>query len=332
MARKTTKRPGASKPGKGSSPNKAAAKQQLVAVSQNTSARISSTPKTHSMVRDVHAACSMSDPFCGHANGAKYLAESTSRTLAYQNHFRYTLSTNASGSATTIMTPGYNVFAAYGTVTGSSAAYTTYIATGGVITAAAYRIVSWGCKLRKISAPLTSSGMVRIRGFGDKDGVNLATVDIATYNCDSFEDLPLSECRDVCIIGRRTDITHQTMRTPDSTNPGPNVANWVSPGWNTYVVSVDGGPASTGVLDLEFYVNYEVTFFDNSTNAQLCTPPRAPNPVAVVAANAVYTASSGIFKAGVQSAAKWIERTAASAIATYFGGPAAGAVVARIVD
>lgn len=302
-------------------------------LAQSSQGMRTTNPKVSSQLsRHVHAVCSITDPFCQHANGAKYFVESSARTLPFQNHFRYTLATNSEGYGSVIITPGYNVFTALGAMTGGTAAYTTYLSTGGIASPATYRIVSWGVKVRKISAPLYASGMVRIRGFAVKDGSTLGSVVINTYNCDASEDLPLQSCAEMCVVGRRIDYTHTKFNAPIATNPGSSVTDWVSPGWAAYTISIDGGPASTGVFDLEFFVNYELTFSDSDSNALLCTPPLPPNPAASAAASAVYTAGKGIFTNGVVAAAKWIEGKAATAVATYFGGPAAGRAAAMLVD
>lgn len=321
--------PSKAKPTKAKRPAVKAANLNLVPQAPRTSPQ----PRPSGQLsRHVHAVCSITDPFCQHANGAKYFVESSSRTLTFQNHFRHSIATDAAGYASVMITPGYNVFAALGTTVGTTAYFTTYLSLAGIASPATYRIVSWGVKVRKISAPLYASGMVRVRGFAVKDGPSLAAVIPQTYNCDTSEDIPLQSCTDMCIIGRRMDYTHTKFNSPYATNPGSTVTDWVNPGWTAYLISIDGGPPTTGVFDLEFYVNYELTFDDSNSNALLCTPPLPPNPAASAAASAVYTASKGIFTQGVVSAAKWIENKAATALATYFGGPLAGRAAAMILD
>lgn len=285
-------------------------------------------PRTRIAARDVQRVCSITDPFCSHANGAKLFSNSSARTIAHQLHGRGSLPTDANGNASMLVCPGYSLFYCVGSVAGSTATYTTLGGGTAFFNAATFRIVSWGVKLRKISAPLSTSGMLRVRTFGDKFGTNFANISTSSYNCDSFEDLPLSNANEVCVVGRRLDHTFSKFSSVGATNPTSNVSDWVSPGWGAVQISVDGGPPSTGVVDFEFYVNYEVTLADSDNLAQLATPPVPDHPLATAAANAVYTASSGIFTSGVKAFASFVERTAAKALTSYVGGPGAAAMVA----
>lgn len=281
---------------------------------------------------DVSKVCSITDPFCAHANGAKLFSSSTGRTLPHQFHGRISLSTDSNGMSSMLVLPSYNILYGLGTVTSPNAAYTTISGAGPTLAATSYRIVSWGLKLRKISAPLYAAGMVRIRTFGNKNGTDFASIPLSAYNCDTFEDVPLSTASEICVIGRRLDYTYSKFVTLAASNPTNNVTDWVAPGWGAVQIVVDGGPVTTAVLDVELFFNYEITLADSDALMQLSTPPVADHPVATAAANAVYTSSKSIFINGVQQASKFIERTAITALATYFGGPAMGRGAALLVD
>lgn len=295
------------------------------------SGRVTTIKKNPQSVKNaVSAICSISDPFCIHAYGAKGLSGSSARTLAYQWHSRRTLTTDATGSAAVLYAPGYVAVSFPATVAAGIATYTTSHIDAPSLSATTYRIVSWGLKIRRICAPLSSAGMLRVRGFATTHGSYLETIPTATYNCDVSEDIALQDAKEVCIVGRRIDQTHGFMRMPTDTNQTTQIEYWRAPGWCCYQIAIEGGPVSVATLDIEIFINYEVAFEDTSSMGLLTTTAPPPNPVASAAADVVYNAGKGIFSTGLAAASRWIENKAAMAIGSYFGGPA-GAMAMRAI-
>jgi hypothetical protein len=283
------------------------------AVARNVARPTKSVPRAPSVSGDVarhtRTVCSISDPFCDHANGAKFVGSTTARTLPWRFHTRFTLSSDTNGYAAHIFTPGYAAFGSDGTV---AAGVATFGSNPAISTPSCqdYRIVSWGVKIRKIVAPLSASGMVRIRIYPATGGSALGVVTYANYNCSQSEDIPVSNANEVVIVGQRLDYTHARMRTPATTNPGGLVTDWVAPGWAAVIVGIDGAPASTPILDLELFANFEVSFNDSDSLSLLTTPPLPVDPVSVNVSDNIYNAGRAIFTAGAQQASKYIENKA----------------------
>lgn len=228
----------------------------------------------------IERICSLNDPFCPAANGMKLLDANPIRTIPYQYHQRFNLTTDASGNVAQLFLPGLTyAFSTAGTVTGSSAVFTTLLAGGVFSNVQNYRIVSYGLIFRKVTTPLTSSGMVRFRIFSPTTGAPLTTVDTGTYNCSHYHDVPLAVCNEQTVIIPKTDESYKFWRSPATTNPTANVTDWVSPGFAAVLVSVTGGPVTTTVVDCEVVINYEIILSDSDGSMQLATTAKRADPV-----------------------------------------------------
>jgi hypothetical protein len=222
----------------------------------------------------------------------------------------------------------YNIDTPAATFTGNVANFSNALTTANRLTGCSqYRITSYGIRVRHISAPLYASGMVHVRGFSDKVGSGLTAVDMAGYNCDFSEDVPLQEAREIAVIGRRTDIKAASFQTLAGTTPSAAISTWDGPGWGAITVSVIGGPASTSVLQYEIFLNMEVTFLDNESLSLLTTPPPHASSLLTDATNTLYSEGKSVFLQGAKQAGAWVVNSAAKALAASLamrvGGPAA---------
>lgn len=290
------------------------------------SSQPSKGPMTAIRSKLMKSVCALTDPFCSHAIGSKYPDASSAKTLAFTKREMITLATIATGQCNVFVAPSYGPFNPYsvGGVGGGLSACTPPIAAAHVPVAGvtSYRIVSWGLKLRRISAPLSSAGMVHIRIFADEDWSTLGTFDTLSLARSVTYDIPLQDCKDLAIVGPRgsqrpeavySEITNATL----SLN-GPA-------GFNAVNIYVDGAPASVGVLSVEFIFHYELLFDDTSSMQFFATKAPPASPIVVAAANLVTSTSENIFEKGVSMVGKYIERKAMMALGGFLGGPAGAA-------
>jgi hypothetical protein len=276
----------------------------------------------------VEQVCGLNDPFCPAANGAKQPDNSGIRSLSYPIHQRYSITTDANGDGGILFVPQYFYNPALvGTFTGTSGVFGPFVAGTRLSGVTAYRIVSWGVKVKRVCAPLTSSGTVYIRGYADKDGANMVTTDTAAYNSDFSSDAALQDCREIAVIGRRTDETSMLFRPIYDSTPTTNLVDWESPGWGPISISVNGGPVSVAVLNVEFFMNMELTFSDAETLGLLMTPSPPYNDILVDAAKKVSSEAKSVFLEGAREAGAYVVNKAAKALATALamkmGGPRA---------
>lgn len=265
-------------------------------------ASLTVSPRPREMKQNINAehVCALTDPFCKHAEGVKYPDSSSARTLAYGAHFRGLMGTDATGNAANLFCPAFDLGTAVGTISGGQANYTTMVAntTSGLVPIG-YRIVLMGIRIRNMTAPLNASGMVYIRGFPAQNGSTLTAIPLQSYNCDFFADIPLQSINTnghTDIVFKRTDhMASVQFVSPNETNPNANVSSYIAPGWGTVQVGVFGGPISTTVLDVEYFIHYELMFDDSTAIALLATPAPHTNPMLSTLAANVSRAAGNVF-------------------------------------
>lgn len=264
----------------------------------------------------VHKVCGLTDPFCTHAIGAKLPDGSNARSLTYPLHLSTTMATDSLGNASMIFVPNYLYapFTQASVITGVVATYSDPLVLGSrLANVSGYRITSFGVKLRGISAPLTTSGTLAIRGFGQKAGAQLGTTSTVGFAVDWYEDVSLRKADEVCIIARKLDGTSDFFSSVLETTPSSDLTDWVSPGWGAFQVSVVGGPASVNVLTAEIFLNMEVTFADGESLALLATPPPKYSPEFQAITREVSSTGKSVFLKGAEQVGKWAIQAAGRA-------------------
>nr|WPR18185.1 MAG: coat protein [Chemarfal virus 44] len=264
----------------------------------------------------LEAICSVADPFCNAAIGSKYLDIGKVRSLSYSWHSQNTFASDLGGRVGMLCIPDYlNGAYVQGLMTGSVMTIATANATSKIANVSSYRIVSWGAKVRCIAPPLSASGLLSIRVFDSYTGADFASIDTTTYNCSSYLDVPLQAATEVCVVLGRLDVTSKKFIKPfDTLQGGSNVTNWVSPGFQSCTIAINGGPASTAVINVEFFVNYELTFSDSDGNQQLALPSHPYNQTISDATDTVVTSVKSIFASGAKEVASTIASASKQAL------------------
>lgn len=229
-------------------------------------------PNDRKKVCDQLAArlCGAVDPFCTMACGCKMMDKTSSRVFTYSSKFDAGLGTDANGNAARFFTPGINdVTAGYSSITAGvvtwAAATNLPEATSLVATAAKYRIVSAGIRVYSTAAPTNASGTVKVCTIKSDTSVAAPT----GFNVDSF----LYEEVDVGSLYQfdrsyvfRDCGTEKALFEDTSSTDG-------HAGWNSFVVCVTGGAASTTVLKVEVTIHYELQPEPITIYSRLADPP-----------------------------------------------------------
>lgn len=232
--------------------------------------------KTNMDHSDVHeAVCSLTDPFCKHANGVRLPDAANVRSLPFQLHARRAVTCDANGSGALLFCPGYNFQVALATFGGTANATTTVFdasLNGTGIVANSFRIVNWGVIARNTSPALTTQGMWRIRGLSNLFGSAINVINTGNYNVDWAEDEPVSAAPELHIVPKRFNAASSNNYVDVSQiNPTINVTDWVSPGWQALLVCVFNGAASQ-TFECELIINYELTFDDGNAISTVAKP------------------------------------------------------------
>lgn len=274
----------------------------------------------------VHNVCGLTDPFCEHARGTKYPDSSSVKTLPFTSHFRRTLVSDASGFANAAFLPQYstNAYVTSFTAVGNSVtAWNAFTASTPIAGVNGYRIVSAGVKIRHIVSPLNSAGMIYIRQFPSETAASLDVVDTTTYNCSSSLDVAVQDAKEVCCILQHTSQMPQVFYNVVGDNL--SWANISMKGFTLLTIGISGAPASTPMLDLEFFVHYELAFDDNTALGQVATPSVSASPVLTAAASAVTSTIVPMVNKSAEAFGKALFNKALTAVASYYAGPYAGA-------
>jgi len=186
-----------------------------------------------------------------------------------------------------------------------------------------YRIVSSGFVVRAQTARLYTSGMVLLRSYAVTTPASLTSVDPTLYNCAAFKDVALASCYDgIACVTQHTSAMPQSFYVSTGSNAvaGSAAANGYAP----MIITLTGAPGAATPVVIEYTIHYELTFNDDSGLNLAATPAPPANMVLTAAAARVTSVIPAFFEKGAKLAGEYILKRAAEALATRFGGPAAG--------
>lgn len=270
--------------------------------------------------------CSITNPFCPEAVGAKYPDNATTKSATFTLRRPFIATTDANGNAAWLWAANWGGNGAAATVTGTTAAYTdiSQNMTQFPANVSRYRLVSWGVQVTPIVAPLSASGMIRVRLFSPEGGTSLTSIDTTSNLADDSYDVPLARNqRDLFILPKRYGMESTMFQNAQTAT---NVlTDWNNPGWQVIQIAVTNGPATSTVLQMSVFYHYEVVYLDGDPGNYYATP--AP----VVAPKVIETSSGVISKIGsfVEGTANTVDRVMqssafkylAGAVGGFFGGP-----------
>lgn len=296
------------------------------------------TPSRPRVTKDmVERVCSVLDPFCEAARGSKVMDGGHTRTIPYTFHYRQVLSTTASGAATSLWLPGFGLNPNMGGTLSSGSIYTfsgaiptvTMLTNTGV---GSVRMVSAGVIIKRISAPLYASGMLRIRAFGNTNGVSFASMDLGTYSCTRSLDIPFQDCSELAVVlNKFNPMKADALINPlDYLGSAGAVNDYTGTGFEQLSIFLEGGPASVSALDLEYFMHFEIVLDDGNSLQLLATPTAPYNPVVKAAVEELQSTATSLFKTGVKAAGNYMVKAAAKALTRAIGGPVGNAAMALV--
>lgn len=270
--------------------------------------------------------CSLSNPFCPEANGARWPDNSYTKSATF-DLFGYNagnLTTSAGGSTSSLVAFdwGYNGAGASGGVYPTQT-YTTLAGPTFPSNVSRYRITSCGMRIVGTVAPMYAQGTLRIRCFSPLTGSSLGSVVVTTTMADVVYDIPLARLTGRDIFINFAPLGDQLARQFRPTSAVTStLANWVNPGWQCATVAVDGGPASTAVATIYVYAHYEFVPDDgDALNAYTRAPPRS-NPVLREANAGVIERVGNV----IEGTAQYVDRLFKSKAVQYLAAGAASLV------
>ncbi len=330
-------------------PKKTKSRNAKPASTANTSApksrpkRRAKSRKTRIPADLVESVCSITDPFCPAAYGAKAFDGSTTRSVPWTIRYRLNLpAATSDGVASAVILPYANVNYELPSVTAGSLVATCNVAlnnSAGTVpsTTSLYRLVSQGIIVRPIGSVLNRSGILHVRLFGGTVA-SLATFTVNTFNAAESFDYPINaDMEPIYITNRKVnDPLAMTFVAPSVSSPDLVFANQVPNGWSYVAISTTTAQGLVSSFDIEVVNHFELIFADSEPMQQMATVTKPPNPVVTNAIAIVQDRAGAAIQTTAEKAAKTFFNRAiegvASAVGSYFGGPMGGAAAGLLTN
>lgn len=273
--------------------------------------------------------CSISNPFCPEANGAKLPDPNTTRSLTYQNRQVIPIATEIDGEFGYFFNP--NAFSTYtpavlagstGTISawGSGSSSTFWSTIGTSI--GSYRVVSWGLKYKTSQAWTSATGLMIVSEInGDPrltTGQSINSLQLGTVG----EYYPIRDA-DLYFIGRPTGMASQEYVAGSTSNVLP---------WTGCMIT-GTGTASTTVGYVELVINYEWLPINNTGYVTASTAAASNNSVAMDTRAKLFEGVSTIARYTPNHDKQWMMKAGSSLLKTlagsavgYLRGGAVGAI------
>lgn len=281
--------------------------------------------------------CSITDPFCNAARGAKTHDGTNLRTMAVQCTGFHYLGTNAGGvgAAAFSADPSIGILNTATITGGTLSTWTTgqkYSGWTSMPAGAQWRLVSGGVLATSRLSMMNNSGEIGILAIPSSS----LTTSIAGVNVDSlsFEvnvRTPSSDTNGLAAIVKSDHTNSDLFRDQALTLPlnfAPSYGN------DILIVYIIGGPATQSAVAIKYVYNYEVTFPMDTVFNHIATPAAKQDPTLNAAANDARGIVSTVVRGGVKAvesavmnAAKQALVYGAQAAGSYFLGPGAGMAI-----
>jgi hypothetical protein len=248
----------------------------------------------HALAQEV---CSITNPFCEASRGSKWPDDSSGQTLAVPVRQRYYLTTDANGRGGILFCPTYVLGVASGTMVNANA-WTWTLSTGAFPLSAyapnfpeteAFRVVSGGVKITAVTSQMTSSGIINVIELPPADaGADYSTIVPTSRNYPSYESLPMKSSDSLFAVFRPYGPDARTFQDYLATADSPLAsASFNTNDWTSLWVGVEGATASSAVLVVDVYLNFEILPITTATIGYLTSPTAYPNPMLTRASTAI---------------------------------------------
>lgn len=278
-------------------------------------------PKSH----HVRAVCSITDPFCQAAKSAKWPDGTSGNTLTEQFRGNVTVNTFATGNTCVC----FGAAAPFGwlvplSATGSAVtmdnSYTTYKSSSLLATYGdKYRIVSFGCIIRCVASATTASGIITL---GTAPAVGQSQV--VTLGSELYSEVVIKAIQPGMEISWVSQPMGSSAHTFVSQSTGTTVIDFDS--WSSLVIELTGCPASSAMVNIEWYMNVEFLPKPQSTSYNNpLTALAKPNPPKVSAAtDSSYIARGTLgsfIEGGIAQVEAAVAKHASSALESFLSDP-----------
>jgi len=262
---------------------------------------------TNKVRGDVVHTCSITDPWCPHATGAKLPDSDSSRSVPITLKFMLPASTDANGAFAKTISPSLAAhFTGSTTITGGAVTVwgaATSVSDYAAIAAefASYRIVSMGVRVYSVLAPTAQSGFIRFitnphpvtgAAYTYTGGLHESLSQYATAGCDAHW------------VAKPVGADYLTY-----------VDIAARPSWDELIVIGEGLPASTsGACQFEVVMHLECQIDIGGIGSLIASPAALSKPRILAASGAVHNAIGGVINDTTEAVTTKISKMAKNAV------------------
>lgn len=228
----------------------------------------------------VQKICSLTDPFCEHAKGAKWPDGNGASTMVAQVRGHISVPTSANGRALVHVSPefAYSFTSATDTGANFTISATTFATPGNAPLSTylnEYRIVSAGLVIRNMPTAFTTQGFIQV--------TRMARFPVLGSTVGYSESYGVCTSSHSLTAGMEVPVVFRPIGVESRSLVAPSASNTVIPNfWDTIKIEIIGGPLSyTYCLDLELILNLEFTLNFNYVTLQSYAPVTAPSSPAL---------------------------------------------------
>jgi len=268
--------------------------------------------------------CSIYDPFCPEAAGARYPSQFSQNTIVYQSRFLQSMTTSAAGDSLYLFAPDVNQYVfAYVNTAAPATFPSTFSASDPNLSSwmglvKGVRIVSAGIRYMPQQATNIPSSIFTIGTIPDGSVLLGSSI---TYTS------VMSQLTDLEVIGTQDpfvwSLNPRTENAFDLVSKSNIANNTRSGNWPTFVVAVAGQQANTLVGTFEVIVNYEGEPLGTQGLGYITqTAPELAqaSPLVREVAEQVRSKVTGFFAGNAQSFGNFVHKTAMRSAASFVGG------------
>jgi hypothetical protein len=269
----------------------------------------------------VRSICSITDPFCPASKGSRWVDGASANTITEQFRGSFNLTASALGNTAAVFTPsaptGYINYTSTTATTYTLQSTWTQYKVGSMVQTygCSYRVVSFGCILRCVASATNASGLLTL----GTTGVPPAASSTYSFGTEQYNECVVKAIQpglEVSWLSRPIGSTAHEFKPIDTAVS----AAQSSPDWSVLVVEVTGAPASTVMINVEWFMNVEFNPQQNTALTPLCANGPA-STLGVSAAQKTRTSIGSFIEGGIAQVEATVAKHASSAISSLLDDP-----------
>lgn len=227
-------------------------------------------------------ACSISNPFCPEAIGARWPDGSHAKSAGWSIPGDiFTFNSDANGVNAVLFFPNGCYKTAVTPVVGFNPDYSvgnTVLVKTFPSDVGRWRLTSWGLEISSLQSKMNAAGNVNIRLFSPANGSTLVGTSLFSTAADAVYDVPVSRLieKSLYIVSAPLGTESRLFNNASELIVGP-VSGYTNPGWQYIQVGISGAAVGVPVINVRCFYHFEFVFADGSTSTVFARKPPLKN-------------------------------------------------------